>query len=221
MSETWQYGTVAEGDEGSFPWPPAEDDSPLAAFGETWRSATFDPAAFFRRVPRDGGTGAAVVYYLVIVVLVAGASLVWNSLSLVTGGQLDELGLGTGAALSPLVTFLLTPGILLALLFVGAAITHMILSLFDGASNGFGTTIRVFAYAYSPGIFGVVPFIGGLIGSVWMVVLLVVGLKEAHETDGWKTAVAVLLPFALLLGLLVLSFLMMIAAGAAIMGAGT
>ncbi|NIP78712.1 MAG: hypothetical protein GWM90_05700, partial [Gemmatimonadetes bacterium] len=57
MSDTWQYGDVAA--TGGFPWPPPEDGAILAALGQTWKSATFDPGAFFRQTPRDRGTGAA------------------------------------------------------------------------------------------------------------------------------------------------------------------
>ncbi len=219
MTEPWEYGDAAA-ETPSFPWPPGESDSIAARFGETWRSATFDPAAFFRRVPRDEGTGAAVLYYLVIGVLVAGAALFWESLALHSGTRGDlaaELGI---QPMNPAVGFLLTPAILLGMLFVAAAVTHMLLSLFDGVRHGFGTTIRVFAYAYSPGLFGVVPWVGGLVGSIWMLVLLVIGLREAHEIDGWKAALAILLPLLLLAGLMVFSFLMLMAAGATLLGAG-
>lgn len=223
MSETWEYGEAAEPDDPhAFPWPPGETDSPLTAFADTWKAATFDPASFFARVPRDGGTGAAVAYFLVIAVLVAGATLFWQSLSLFAGATgSDRIAAEMGVQpLSPVVSFLLSPVIQLIMLGVGAAVTHMILSLFDGTRSGFGTSIRVFCYAYSPALFGVVPAIGGLVGSVWMLVLLIIGLREAHETAGWKPAVAVLLPFLLLVGLVALSVAVMAAAGAALLGGG-
>lgn len=232
MTEHWEYGAAAgeagageAGDAGSaagrgFPWPPSEHDSILASFAETWKRSTFEPGTFFDRVPRTRGTGAAVLYYLVLVLVVAGASLFWDSLALF-GAPLDDATFGMGMeSISPIVSFLLTPGILLVMLFLSAAITHGILSLFDGARHGFGTTVRVFCYAYSPGLFGVVPLLGGLVGSIWMVVLLIIGLREAHETDGWKSAVAVLLPFFLLLGLVTVALLMVAAAGAALLGTG-
>lgn len=232
MTESWEYGAAAgevdagdanNGEGGSrrgFPWPPSEDEPILGSFAETWKRSTFEPGTFFDRVPRTGGTGAAIVYYLVLVVVVAGASLFWDSLALF-GAPLDETALDMGMdSISPIVSFLLTPGILLVMLFVSAAITHGILSLFNGGRHGFGTTVRVFCYAYSPGLFGVVPLLGGLVGSVWMVVLLIIGLREAHETETWKSAVSVLLPFLLLLGLLTVAILMVAAAGAALLGGG-
>lgn len=224
MTESWEYGEAAAPEDRSapdvtrFPWPPPEGDSALTAFGETWRSATFDPAAFFARVPRNGGTGAALVYYLVLVLLVAGAGLFWESLALFGGLDQTALGAELGMdAVSPLVGFLLTPFFLLVMLFVSAGITHGLLALFGGARHGFGTTLRVFSYAYSPGLFGAIPLLGGLVGSIWMVVLLVVGLREAQEADGWKAAVAVLLPVALLLVFMVLVFMLALATAASVL----
>lgn len=221
MNEQWEYGEAAASPSGAvdFPWPPAEGDSILAAFGQTWRGATFDPSAFFRRVPRDRGTGPALLYYLIIGVLVAGVGLFWESLSLFTG-QVEDSALAAEMgfeAISPLTGFLLTPAILVVVLYMSAGITHVVLAVLGGARHGFGTTLRVFCYAYSPGLFGIVPILGGIVGSVWMVVLLIIGLREAHQADGWKAAVAVLLPFALLMGLMFMALLFFFAAGAALL----
>ncbi len=222
MSDSWEYGeaTVLAAGAAPFPWPPAEEEPVLPAFGLTWKRATFEPAAFFRLLPRDRGTGAALVYYLSIVFLVAGANLFWESLSLFAGaGQGGELASRLGIeAISPITTFLLTPALLLAILFVAAGMAHALLRVLGDGQHGFGTTVRTFCYAYSPGLFAVVPLIGGPVGSIWMVVLLIIGLREAHGTEGWKPAVAILLPFALLIGLMMFAFLMLVAAGAAVMG---
>jgi hypothetical protein len=205
----------------AFPWPPAEGRPVLPAFGATWREATFDPATFFRRVPREGGTGAAFVYFLALAVLVAGVALFWDSLSVFAGGTANDLiasELGT-EAMDPLVGFLLTPGMLAFGLVLWTAITHVLLLLFGGATHGFGTSFRVFCYAYAPALFGVVPLIGPLVGAVWMVVLLIIGLREAHGTDGWRPALAVLVPVFLTLTLAVLGLILVAAAGAALLGA--
>ncbi len=246
MTQTWEYGEAAgpedtdaadpgdaasgPGDSASdpggpasapgprFPWPPSEDGSAVDAFGETWRAATFDPGSFFARVPRDRVIGPALLYYLLLVVLVAGAGLFWESLSLFGGIGDTALGAEMGMeTVSPLVGFLLTPFILLVMLFVSAGMAHVLLAIFRGAHHGFGTTLRVFCYAYSPGIFGVIPILGGLVGSIWMVVLLVIGLREAHETTGWKAALAVLLPVFLFLTLMVLAFLLVAATAATLL----
>lgn len=222
MSDSWEYGedagTVVV--DGAFPWPPPDDGQLLASFGQTWKGATLRPTSFFSRIPRDQGTGAALLYYLIVVMLVAGATLFWDSFSLFAGsfeegGLASELGL---EAIDPLTSFLLTPGILLVMLYVAAGVTHLLLRLLGDGRHGFDTTLRVFCYAHSPALFGIIPLLGGLVGSIWMVVLLVIGLREAQGTDGWKAALAVLLPFMVLMGLMIVAFMILVATGVAIMG---
>lgn len=212
MKETWEYG-----DEGKltprtgFPWPPPDDGPILTALGATWKGATLDPGRFFADTPREGGTGAALVYYLAIGILVAGASLFWGSMTMAgaagEGSLMAELGM---QPMQPLVQFLLSPAILLFALFLSAGVVHVLLLIFDGATHGFGTTVRVFCYAYSPSIFGIVPLIGPLVGGIWTVVLAIIGLREAHESPPWKPAVAVLVPFVGALILLFLAFVALI-----------
>ncbi|HUE77090.1 MAG TPA: hypothetical protein VMM83_04045, partial [Longimicrobiales bacterium] len=82
MTETWSYGEAAE--PRGFPWPPREGDGVLAAFGETWKAATFDPGSFFRRMPARDSAGPAILYYLVIGILAAGVGLFWDATGLFT-----------------------------------------------------------------------------------------------------------------------------------------
>lgn len=209
--EVWTYGEAAE--PAGFPWPPREDGSILSAFGETWKSATFDPGSFFRRLPTAHGTGPALLYYLVLGILLAGVALFWDMTGAFTRPAGDEalaaeLGFGT---IDPIISFLLSPLLLLFALFVSAGVVHLLLLVFGGAGGGFGTTLRVFCYAYSPMILGVVPFLGTVVGGIWMLVLAIIGLREAHRTDGWKAAVSVLLPFVLLIGFVVFAVIMVMA----------
>lgn len=218
MTETWEYGSERElKTESGFPWPPSEEGPILTALAATWKGATFDPGRFFAATPRDRGTGAALVFYLALGILVAGVTLFWSSMAVLgTAGEpsfMADLGL---EPLNPLVRFLLSPLILLFALFLSAGVVHVLLLIFDGATHGFGTTVRVFCYAYSPAIFGVVPIIGPLVGGIWSVVLAIIGLREAHEAAAWKPAVAVLVPF---LGAVLLAFLMFFVLAMAVGGA--
>lgn len=215
--DTWSYGEASV--PAGFPWPPGPGAPVVVALGETWKSSTFDPASFFRRMPREQGVGPALLYYLVVGILVAGASLFWDMTGVFTRPAGDEavaaeMGIGT---LDPVIGFLLSPLLLLFGLVLSAGVSHVLLLMFGGARNGFGVTLRVFCYAYSPMIFGVVPLLGALIGVVWMIVISIIGLREAHGTDGWKAALAVLLPFVLLVGLVVLAALFFAATVAAIL----
>jgi hypothetical protein len=213
MNETWRYDEVEE--PAGFPWPPAEGTPVLGALGETWKSATLEPGRFFARVPRTGGTGPAVLYYLIIGILVAGASLFWEML----GGTLDmgQEIVADGPQISPAISFLFSPILLLLGLVLSAGVTHLVLLVLRGATHAFDTTLRVFCYAYSPMLFGFIPVLGTLAGLVWMLVVAVIGLAAAHETDRWKPALAVVLPFLILLAIVVTAIMAFLAAGAAIL----
>jgi hypothetical protein len=86
--------SIPAANESRFPWPPAEGESALTALFESWRGAVFRPTEFFRNLPRNGGYGPFILYYLVIGVLVAGASLFWSTLGPAGLGQdtADQLG---------------------------------------------------------------------------------------------------------------------------------
>lgn len=182
----------------TFPWPPQPAVSPHTAFVETWMGATFRPRNFFAAMPREGGYGAAILYYLILAIVAAAIELFWGTVLDRPSRDLPMLGM-TGETFSPLVTFLLTPIISLIALIVSAGVTHAILAVIGGARGRFTTTARVFAYAYSPQLFVVLPTWGIVIGFVWMIGLAIVGLREAHPTEGWRAAVAVLVPVMLAL----------------------
>jgi hypothetical protein len=196
--------------EPGFPWPPAESESIPNAFVETWRGAALEPAAFFRAMPREAGIGPALLYYLPLGIAVAGATLFWTLVGggALGGGLLDGFGPEAPDA-NPLVGFLTSPLILLLSIFLSAGVTHLMLKLLGGANRPVGTTVRVFAYAYSPQILGIIPWVGQVVGGLWMVVIAIIGLREAHGTSGMRAAISVLVPLAVAVFFVILSLLIL------------
>ena len=146
-------------------------------------------------MPREGPLGPVLLYFLIIGVISAGMSLFWSSIfdfaSLADyfGADAPERG-----GLAAVVEFMLSPLIFLALLYLSAGITHVILMVLDAADQGFNTTVRVFAYGFGPAVFGIVPMLGSVVGTVWTIVIDIIGLREAHNTTSGKAAAGVLLP---------------------------
>lgn len=77
---------------------------------------------------------------------------------------------------------------------IGALITHLMLVLLGGARRGFGATFRVGAYSNTSVLLELIPGIGGLLGGIWLMVLQIIGLSEAHGISRGRAAAAVLLP---------------------------
>ncbi|MFO7783084.1 MAG: YIP1 family protein [Thermodesulfobacteriota bacterium] len=108
----------------------------------------------------------------------------------VLSSGVDSPGLLSGImALSPLIVCI---GI-----FIMSGILHLFLRIFRGASQGFEGTFRVVAYGQATQIFGAVPILGGLIGGLWYLVVLIVGMREIHETSYSRVILAFLTPFLL------------------------
>jgi hypothetical protein len=95
------------------------------------------------------------------------------------------------------VALVITPLIVLIVLFIWSGIVHLTLTLLGGANRGFSATLRVMCYAQTSQIAVIVPIVGGLISFVWRLVLEIIGLSQAHKTDPWKAALAVFLPLLL------------------------
>ena len=115
------------------------------------------------------------------------------------GSQFEKLApfLHKPGALQLVVGLVITPLVALIVLFVWAALVHLMLTLLGGASRGFAATLRVMCYAQTTQLAVVLPGLGGLIGFVWRLILEIVGLSQAHKTEGWKATLAVLLPLLL------------------------
>lgn len=112
------------------------------------------------------------------------------------------------AAIAPLAMVLIAPiGIILGI-FVGAGITHLLLMLVGAARGGFAATFRVTGYSYAAYIFQAVPFLGGAVMAVWMLVVQVGGLAAAHGTTKWRVAAAMLIFMAIALVIVILFFVM-------------
>ena len=50
---------------------------------------------------------------------------------------------------------------------------------------------------------GVVPFVGGFLGGLWLLIVQLIGLKEIHETTYPRVIIAFLLPIVLVFILII------------------
>jgi hypothetical protein len=89
----------------------------------------------------------------------------------------------------------LSPLIILAALYVNAAIIHLGLIMVGGAKRGFTATLRVIGYSEAAAIFYLVPFLGMAVGGIWGLVIIIGGLSGAHGISGWRVVWAYVLLF--------------------------
>jgi hypothetical protein len=185
------------------PWEDRQRLGFLPAFSQTWSDSVFRPAEFFRRAPKTGNLGAVLLYAILIVTTGGLLSIFWQylfwdtfsnwqDLENIVGQELTRNMLGAWAILLPVFAVI---GI-----FITSFIFHVCLMITGSSRNGYEATLRGLCYSYGPYLFVLVPFCGGLIAGVWTFVLMIIGWREMHESTTGRVVLAVLLPFILCCG---------------------
>jgi hypothetical protein len=106
------------------------------------------------------------------------------------------IGLIIGIAL--LAVFLII--FLVIAVYIKAGLIHLSLMMLGGANQGFDTTARVIQYTSgATALCGVIPVVGKLVQFFADIVIMSVGIANAHKTSGAKATFAVLIPYLLCL----------------------
>jgi hypothetical protein len=203
------------------PWDDRQRHGFVPALTETLKLLVTAPQEAFRRM-RQTGDYVSPILWLAILGVVVGAlqfivGLAFNGGSMMTmlpAEMREQMGpmagmMAGGVGISAII---MTPIFAIIGGFIWAGILHlclMAMSALGESKAGYEGTFRVVAYSYVASLVSFVPIIGGLVGMVWTIFLLVVGLSTVHRTTQTKALIAVLIP-------IVLCCVCIIAGGAAI-----
>ena len=189
---------------GSNPWERRQTIGFLSALIETTKQVLTQPSAFFREMPVTGGLGSPMLYAVIIAYVGLAASTIYNVVfrSVLTsslsrmggGGELERLAPFLEGSTSLIVNLVFGPVLIVMGLFISAGLFHLMLLAFGGATRGFEATFRVASFSQAASIFNIIPGCGGLISLVYTLVVLIIGLSEAHQITRGKSAAAVLVP---------------------------
>lgn len=175
----------------------------------TWASLMAAPGTAFRRVPFDRPVARAVLFYLIVVITAAFFSLIGSAILGVPEGLQEMLGgydLGveiSGGALV-LMSFFATPFLMLFGLFINSLIVHLFVAMLARERRTLGATVRVLSYSVAPYPIMAIPIVGPFVSGVWILLLTIVGVRDAHRTTTGRATAVVLLPIAILFTLWVL-----------------
>ena len=189
-------------DDASRTGPAWEQGGPwFPRFAQTAQAALLSPSLFFSTMRRTGGIGAPILYGVLGTVVGGVAAGLYQFLlgTLLAGVNSPEAAREQAVlnAVSTGCIVIVLPVITVLSLFINAGITHVMLLLLNGARRGFETTMRVAAYAHgSTALLNLVPLCGGVIGGIWTLVIVIIGIARAHEIPTGKAAAAVLIPIA-------------------------
>ncbi|MBV9009374.1 MAG: YIP1 family protein [Verrucomicrobia bacterium] len=184
------------------PWDERQTRGIANAFIETMKLVLTQPGAAFTAMKRAGGFTEPLLYALIGSCIGAIVSLcLWMFMP--AFGGFSTLGTYRGSpmlhayfgGITYFFLFLFVPFGVIIGAFLGSAILHVCLMIVGGAKQPFETTFRVLCFAMgSVDPLLIIPFCGGLIVGVWRIVLIIIGLARAHDTDTGRAAIAVFLP---------------------------
>jgi hypothetical protein len=173
-----------------------------------------NPAESFRK-SRSDSVGTAYRYFVVLLVVytvlsaivaVAVGMYAFNDM-IAQLAQTGMLGTALAGALSNLGPFVAAMMIFMVYLFFLIALfgifikglaLHVFVLMFGG-EKGPEQTLKTAMYAMTPFLLlGWIPYIS-IIGAIWYLVLLIIGIRETHEIDLGKALLIVIVPIVLIL----------------------
>jgi len=188
----------------------------LRSWLDTWKLAALQPAEFFRAV-RISDTGSALLFGVATLTVSSWFQTFYTALmGAATRGmveqmlrQLPQAGeyqsawvlrfVSGGSALAIVARLAGAPLLALAGLLISAGVFHVVLLALRGAPRGFDATLTVVGYASAAHIIGAapVPLLANLVGFVWYLAVVAIGLAQAQRISSGKAWTAAVLPFGL------------------------
>ena len=185
------------------PWESGEGF--IGAFFQTVWDSLFSPTKLFKKISFGEGYWAPLIYGLIAGIIGNGFAIFWFWLLMAQFIPMDRLPFQY--SLSILQIIIPLPFQQAIAIFIGSAIIHLSLIIVRGNNNGYKTTFRAISYSYSGYLFGIIPFIGILIGNIYVFILTIIGVREGHEVSTGKAILAVLLPAIVIFGLVFIAIL--------------
>jgi hypothetical protein len=183
------------------PWEDRLERGFLQGLFQTFRAVLFSPKRLFKSMTSNQGIKEPFAFGLLFGSLGYMFGLFWQFLISPEKipGYIQNLLAHIPFDTLFLALLIISPLIIIIMLFITSTLAHFFLIIVKGGKGGFEGTFRVIAFAQAANVFGIIPFIGGFIGSVWYFVVVIIGLREIHGISYARIFVALLLPLGLMI----------------------
>ncbi len=215
---------LASGGRKKTAWEERDNSGFLTGLLRTLKETLFAPSRFFKQMAVTGGLTDPLLYAMIVGTIGITFYYLWDIFlhaslqSFMTSELLTAADRNPVSSMGTATVAILTPFMLIFSMFIVSGMLHLFLLIVRGARAGFEATFRVVSYSVSPFVFLIIPFCGMLVTSLWMVILTIIGLKEAHEISGGKATFAVLFPFLFCFGFFILAIVLFMSAVVASFG---
>jgi len=153
------------------PWEQRKEIGIFKALWGTIRQVLFKPGEFFDNLEIKPSIKEPYLFYLAVGFPVAIVTTLFSGLYR-QPQQAMQMPLG--------ILLILTIIILPIGIFITSAVMHLGVLIFGG-KGGYKGSLNILAYATSTSVFSLIPFIGGLIGAIWYVIVIIKGFKRVHN----------------------------------------
>jgi hypothetical protein len=193
------------------PWE-SRSGSFFGDYFATVKMVLFKPGTFFSSMPVDAGLGKPLVFAIINGIIGFFFLMLWQMLLMMIGvGLSGDMAGGMGAAvgggaLGMIIFVIISPIFVVLGMFIGSAILHLFLLIVRGADSGYQATFRTMGYATAAYLAYIIPIVGGLVGGIWALILMIIGLAKAHRTGIGRVIIAVIvIPIVLVILLSILA----------------
>jgi hypothetical protein len=201
------------------PFEDRDNFSLVDGFINTLKEVLFNPVQFFRTLHPKGDGFMPILYAIILIFIInivgfffakiLGLQDMWMKIFRQYMGDTFPYN-ESFMTRSMISQLLMLPFLQMIALIIVAGIMHLFVIIVGANKNGFIATLRVIGYSQSASVFQLIPFVGGLIGLVYYIVLYVIGIRELHETTTNKAAWAVFLPVILCCVCVLLVFILVL-----------
>jgi hypothetical protein len=173
------------------------------ALWDTLKESVTNPDKFFSHLPFSGGMGSPLLYAIIIMWIgyffsrIYGLifSSYWLNMFDRYFSNSDKLMIWSVGWVGFVLSLFAALIFIIVSIFIASGVFHLIGMVFGWTKRDFEATLRAVSYASGPAIFAIIPVCGSPIGTVWTIVLMVIGYKHMQQTSGGKATLVILLPF--------------------------
>ncbi len=195
------------------PWEKRSELGLWQGIYQTSKAVLFSPHKLFGTLSFTVGIREPLAFGLLIGSIGRMFGLFWQFLILAGGifsfDLIDTLGLPVGIIFVAILVII--PFFVTVTMFLYTMVLHPLLLVVRGGRNGYQATFRVVAYSQAAQALALIPIIGSWIGGIWQLIVVIIGLREIHETSYLRVILAFLIPvilfFLVVIGVLVPLFM--------------
>lgn len=178
------------------PWERRTEAGLRDGIFQTAKQATFSPRAFFRHTAVEGGLRDPLAFGILFGSIGLMLELFWQFLmgeGNLSSVQIDFVA-GYGTSLVFLGSAILCPLAATVMICLTSLLVHLLLSVVGGGKNGFEATFRTVCYSQATQFWAIVPYVGGIVATLWLVVVQLIGIREIHGVSYTRVVIAFLIP---------------------------